>query len=299
MLNNKKRRTIFYLLGAACIAILLIKLLPGLQLPILSRAESHQNKIYYRDRAVVLLYHNFAPKERGTAITPDRFKDHIDMLVREGFNLVSVDDVARFVQGEKKLPPNAVAITMDDGYESNYTVAYPLLKKNGWSAAVFVRVADMGPNRSAGLGNKWLDWPEIKTMSRNNIYIGSHTYEGHQFVSGTYPKGKAWLTTRLKGESQAGYEARIFSDLSKSKRILEERLQVPVEHFAYPFGMYNPTVEKMVKNSGYKYAWTTNREPVTRNSSLYALGRVSVGIGGTTSEQVRDTIIRIGTMEKK
>lgn len=283
------------------LVVVTLLLIIGTRSDVISQFESVFNKsalkpapVYYQNKAIVLIYHNFAQRECGTAITPARFAKHMNMLDQEGFNVVSLDDVVMFVQGKKPLPPNAIAITMDDGYESNYTVAYPLLKKKHWPAAVFVRVSDMGPDRSAGLGNKWLDWPDIKELSQGNVMIGSHSYSGHQFINGTYPKGQAWLASRLANEDQKAYEQRIYADLALSKDILQKKLGTKVEHFAHPFGIYNEAVLDMAKKSDYKYIWTTKREPITRNSSLYSLGRVSVGIGGTTPEQLKNIIIEIG-----
>lgn len=252
-----------------------------------------KHDIYYRDRAVVLIYHNFSERECGTAISPNRFAQHLDMLEHEGFNVVSLDDVVMFVQNKKVLPPNAVAITMDDGYESNYTVAYPLLQKKHWPAAVFVVVAKMGFNKSAGMGNKWLDWPNIKDLSQNDVMIGSHSYNGHRFITGKYPKGEAWFTTKLAGEDQTAYEKRIYDNLLLSRNILQQKLHTPMEHFAHPFGFYNHSVVEMAKKTGYKYLWTTKKEPVTANSSLDSLGRVSVGIGGTSPEDLKRIILEV------
>jgi len=249
--------------------------------------------VYYQDQAIVLLYHDFCPKERGTAITPERFAAHLDMLDQEGFNIIPLDDVIQFVKGNKKLPPNALAITMDDGYLSNYKVAFPLLKERNWPATFFVKVADTEKSVPSLNKRQWMSWGELQEMSKNNMTVYSHTYDGHSFIRGDYPKGDAWLTSKLPGETEANYQQRIYHDLSLSQQIIKEKLNNTSEHFAYPFGMYNQSVLDACKKAGYKYIWTTQRVPVKANSSLESLGRVSVGIGGTTPEQLKSIILEV------
>lgn len=248
--------------------------------------------VYYHDRVVVLLYHNFKNKECGTAITPARFKQHLDMLEKGGFNVVSLQDIMLFLNGQHKLPPNAVAITMDDGYKSNYTIAYKELKKRHWPGAIFVIIKN---TKDAGSKNdEWLTWNQLRTMSNDNMAIMSHSFNGHRFIKGQYPKGEAWLTTPLSGETPVLYQQRIYNDLLKARTIMQKQMGIPIVSFALPFGMYNQDVIDMAQKAGYKYIWTTVREAVTASSKPTELPRVSVGRQNTTAQQLKETIITIG-----
>ena len=255
-----------------------------------SPSPGHKNSIYYKDKVVVLLYHNFSQHECGTAISPARFESHLDMLKQEGFHIVSLNDVVAFLNKKEKLPPNAVAISLDDGYQSNYQVAYPMLKKKNWPATIFVIVKNVSETKHP---NKWLSWDQIAEMSRHKISIYSHSYQGHQFISGSFPRGTAWLVGKLPGEKENVYQQRIFDDLLKARQVLQLQLGGQRDSFAIPFGMFNQTVIDMAKKSGYQYIWTTQRVPITASSSPSALGRVSVGRGGTSPEQLKDTILKV------
>lgn len=255
-------------------------------------SQFRNSPIYYQNRAVVLLYHNFENIECGTAITPERFEQHLDMLEAEGFKVVSLQEIILFLNGKGRLPPNAVSITMDDGHQSNYTVGYKSLEKRHWPGTVFVLIKN---TEEAGSNNdQWLNWEQLRIMSRNNIAIMSHSFNGHQFIRGRYPSGDSWFTTRLPGESQAGYQERIYHDLLTARLILQKKLNLPVESFAPPFGIYNQDVIRAAQKAGYKYIWTTTRQAVTSASAPTELPRVSVGRKDTTAQQLKETIIVLG-----
>lgn len=240
-----------------------------------------------------MLYHNFKNIECGTAITPKRFQQHLDMLKREGFNVVSVPDVILFLNGKKELPVNAVAITMDDGHKSNYTVAFRELVKRNLPGTVFVVVKNTR-NESALKYNQWLTWQQIRFMMKYNISVMSHSFNGHRFIKGRYPDGDAWLTSRWPGETPVQYRKRIYNDLLKSRLIMEGRLKTKVDNLALPFGIYNKDVINIAEKAGYKYIWTTVEAPVTPYSTLTELPRVSVGIKDTTAQYLKHKIITVG-----
>ena len=81
----------------------------------------------------ILMYHNLVeeyPLETaGANITPELFEKHIQTLLNQGYTPVSLSDYYAFVIGNKTLPDNPIVITFDDGYLSNYEVAFPILKK--------------------------------------------------------------------------------------------------------------------------------------------------------------------------
>lgn len=121
-----------------------------------------------RDRAVVLVYHHvtggsdgtgrrWAPFQRG--VSQERFERQIRFL-REAMSPVSLREVVAGVRGEKALPPRAVAVTFDDGYLDNYTVAYPILRKYGIPATVFVTTGFIETGQAF-----W--WDQVYSMLRD------------------------------------------------------------------------------------------------------------------------------------
>ncbi|MGE5418433.1 MAG: polysaccharide deacetylase family protein [Acidobacteriota bacterium] len=247
--------------------------------------------LYYRDRAVVLIYHDFSDRECGTSISSKHFQQHLDMLKREGFNIVSLNEIARFLNKQSKLPPNSVAITFDDGYQSNYFQAYPILKARRLPATIFMIAGS--ESQPADKGRMFLTPSQLSEMAKNNMTIYSHTYKGHRMVEGAYPTGKAWLTTPLPGESNTRYLRRITRDLTRAKRVLDQQLGQQTEQIAWPFGSYNQSAIDAAHRSGYRYMWTTRHFPVTAASSPSELGRVSVGRKGITVGKLKSIILQV------
>lgn len=91
----------------------------------------------------VLMYHSVAPTIEDWAfkelsVHPDVFGDQIATLARAGYTTVFLADLHRYVSGAGSLPPKSIVLTFDDGYLDNWVFAYPILKKHGFKATVFV-----------------------------------------------------------------------------------------------------------------------------------------------------------------
>jgi len=97
--------------------------------------------------AVILCYHSVSPDRKGqgdyipSGITVEAglFDEQMRML-RQNYNPVTLDDIADWMNGSKPLPPRSVAVTFDDGFEDNYTIAAPLMEKYGILGAVYLTV---------------------------------------------------------------------------------------------------------------------------------------------------------------
>lgn len=250
---------------------------------------TNNNKIYYKNKAVVLLYHDIDKRECGVAINKARFVSHMNMLQREGFNIVSLDDIISFIKKKKPLPPNAVAITFDDGCASNCTIAHKILKSNGWPYTVFVTVSEIGKTRPTG--SLRLSEAQLKQMRKDGVTLGGHTFNGHFYISDYSGQRLPWLTGRRTGESISQYNTRVFQDLYKSRLALNKIAGTSTRHFAPPYGIYNSSVVVQAQKAGFNYIWSTQRIPVEADSSLTNLGRVSVGRKGTTARSLKRIIL--------
>lgn len=278
-----------YIIKTLLTVIAVVILLAASRLTPAAKPISHQ--VLYRDRVVVLLYHDFKPLENGTAISAQRLDSHFRQLEAHGFNVVSLDLAAGFATGKNKVPVNAVAITMDDGYASNYTVAYPRLKERGWPATIFLTVSSVGRKEGKRSHSRWLNWEQILEMQRNGISFGAHTYNGHFFTTDAEDRQLPWLLARLPAETQFAYEQRINDDFYESQSILENKLGEKPHHFAAPFGMYDDFIARMAGRNGLAYCWSTEHRPIKNKTSASKLGRVSVGIQGTTGEKLIKLIL--------
>jgi peptidoglycan/xylan/chitin deacetylase (PgdA/CDA1 family) len=208
---------------------------------------------WLRDRYVVpiLTYHHIGvpsgTKWRLLSVSQRSFEYQMSFLKRHGFQVISFDDLVEGIKKGQEFSRNTVVIQFDDGYEDNYTYAYPILKKYGFPAIIFLVSDKVG---TPG----FLTWDEIKEMERYNIAAGSHT------------RHHAYLPRM--GLAQAGEE------ITGSKKIIEDHLGHAINYFCYPSGGFTEDIKGLVKLAGYKAAATTNRGKDRFNFDLYELKRI-------------------------
>lgn len=251
----------------------------------------------YTDQVVVLMYHHLDPKESSSStISPEKFELHLAMLKQEGFNVISLQQLGDFLAGNGEVPPKAVAITFDDGYQSNYQYAYPLLKEYEFPATVFVIVSRIG--RSEGEIPK-LSWNQIEEMHHGGISFQSHSFDGHYTVP-VNPKGdeKPVLAVEIYDagtgtkEDVAQRQQRVYQDLKTSKEILEARLGEPVEYFAAPYGWYDDITIAAAREAGFKYIFSIKAGANQRNTDPYRLYRINAGSPGISAEDLKKSIMK-------
>lgn len=215
-------------------------------------------------KVLVLNYHKIDSKHHSLSVRPADFESQLKYLSDHGYHSITPQELYEGLAGTATLPENPVLITFDDGYRDNYTNAFPLLKKYGFKATIFVVTSFLDKK------SQYLTWAQAREMEANGISIQSHTVT-HRSM------------TDLSDE-----ELRI--ELVESKRKAEEELGHPVDYIAYPTGTYNLHIAEMVKEAGYKAAFTIKYGNVDEASNIYALERVPVFHTANTN---RDFLERI------
>ena len=128
-------------------------------------------RVLTRNQPRILMYHRFSNAAESGKVSSAEF-DYQVRHIAEHYNPVRLTDLVRALRGEAELKPNSIVITVDDGYDDFYQVAYPVLKKYRVPATLFVtsRFVD---------GGFWL-WPDkvtwmLKTMSalKGPVQLGS------------------------------------------------------------------------------------------------------------------------------
>jgi len=108
---------------------------------LISSGAYHVGRFINRNKAIILMYHNFCKsvdeKHANVCIPIGDFEQHIKYLKRF-YNIISLPDLVEAMRQKKPFPPNAVAITFDDGYKNNYSLAYPIIKKYNISVTIFL-----------------------------------------------------------------------------------------------------------------------------------------------------------------
>lgn len=208
-------------------------------------------------RVPIFVYHSvspYYPKEtsyqKAFDTTPQLLEAELKYLQDNHYVAISLDDLAYYFYIQKPLPQKPVILTFDDGWQSQYVYAFPLLKKYHDTATFFVYTGVIG------YGN-FFSWKELEEISRAGMSIGAHTKTHPYLVS---IKDKNILKDEIIG----------------SKKILEDHLQKPITAFAYPFGHYNDTILEIVKEAGFRTARSTYKGVNHESKDRYTLRSILV-----------------------
>ena len=202
-------------------------------------------------KVLILNYHKIDNTFISLAIRPDDFDTQMKYLSENGYHTISPDELYDSLAGTGELPDNPVMITFDDGYEDNYANAYPILKKYGFKATIFVVTSFLDKNKKG-----YMSWDQAREMDANGISIQSHTVDHKSMTDLT--------------------DDQLRMELVDSKKKAEKELGHLVNYMAYPTGTYNLHIAQMVKEAGYKAAFTIKYGNVDKASNIYALERVPI-----------------------
>ncbi|MCL6612495.1 MAG: polysaccharide deacetylase family protein [Peptococcaceae bacterium] len=218
------------------------------------------------DGVPILMYHKINPDPGtggyGLRVSPRDFEKQVAYLARSGYTSVSLTDLADHHEKGKPLPPRPVVITFDDGYLDNYVYAYPILRKYGMTATVFVVAGTVGGingfDYSEGRQplNRMAGWRELEEMAEGGITIGAHTLT-HPSLTGLEPEAAR-------------------HEITEGKKRLEAALKRPVEVFCYPYGNYDQAIVQIVRESGFRAAVTADQGLGRYREDPYALKRIRV-----------------------
>lgn len=199
----------------------------------------------------VLMYHSidneiFNPMK----VSKEKFEEQMKFLKDNGYTTLTLDELYGYFINRKNIPQKSLVLTFDDGYRDNYTNAYPILKKYGLKATIFVITGMVDK------GNAYVTSGEMKEMAQNGIEIEGHTY----------------LHEKL---NKLSYEAQL-KTLVSSKKFIENITGKSVYYMAYPFGMYNEDTIVAAKKAGYKMAFIATGKWAHKSNGIYALERIYV-----------------------
>lgn len=182
----------------------------------------------------ILCYHRLGSGHGRMVVSPTAFEAQMAWLARNGYRVVPLADLAGFLAGHKALPARAVVLSFDDGYESFYRYAFPVLKKYGLPATVFVYTDFLG-------GGDALSWAQLQELHASGLVdVQSHT------------KSHRNLVERRAGESEERYRVNLEAELRVPRELLQRRLsRLQVTHLAYPFGDADATVQEAAARNGF------------------------------------------------
>jgi peptidoglycan/xylan/chitin deacetylase (PgdA/CDA1 family) len=212
----------------------------------------------------ILLYHSVGwPEESvGRYITESRrFRWQMALLNWLRYRVLSMEEYLRY-RIEHQLPPSrSILITFDDGYADNYALAYPILRRHGFAATIFL------VSRFLGSTNQWdkqgelsgrplLAKSEVQEMQDGGLQFGAH--------SRTHA-----LLTELSPEL-------VCDEVIGSRNDLQADLGSRLLAFAYPYGEYNVATQATLEKAGFRAGLTAQSGMNTLNTPLHALRRTEV-----------------------
>jgi peptidoglycan/xylan/chitin deacetylase (PgdA/CDA1 family) len=223
-------------------------------------------------RVPCLLYHQLQPAGRAAVeVDPvyvcyaDRFAEQMDYLKRAGYTTLTVDDLMAARRDPKRLPEKPVLITFDDGFASNYELAFPVLRRNGQRATIF-----MTPDRNSHNFRAFahLDRPlvdaELAELSAGGVDIQSHGLT-HRFLT------------------ELG-DVELRRELEDSQAVLEKLTGRPVRYLAIPGGDYDRRVRRAARKAGYE--------------AVFCMRKGSAGLTGDPLRLPRMVVSRETTLEE-
>jgi peptidoglycan/xylan/chitin deacetylase (PgdA/CDA1 family) len=191
----------------------------------------------------------------GLYVPADEFAAQMRALAAAGYHAVTLDRVRDAWRGMQTLPPRPILITFDNGYRSQYTRAFRVLRRLGWVADENIQLTGLPPSQG-GLTER-----EVRALVAAGWELDTQGYSHADLV-------------RL-GARQLQYQVAV------ARRTLQRLYHVPVDWFCYPSGDYDPAVVAAVRAAGYLGSTTVVPGWARRSDNPYELPRLRV-LGGTS-----------------
>lgn len=269
----------------------LILFVIGITLLLPTLSASH-DEVRYTDQVAVLMYHHVHDTDTSSStITTKLFRNQLTFLRDKGYTFISLDQFRRFMDGSGTVPGNAVLVTFDDGYKSFKEYAYPILKELGIPAVNFIITGTLDNPDSFNI--PYLPAADIRAMtseSPERISVQCHTH-GMHFNAST-----PFLTHRLTvdgvKETEEQYRQRVKADTAECVRRLAPLASGTVDSLAYPYGVYDKTSSRLVREAGIRFGFTIVPEMATRRSNPMQIPRINAGSPDISPQALHNSIMR-------
>lgn len=198
--------------------------------------------------------------KHGTYITESQFTEHLQILKDNNFITITLADLAK-IPLHKRFEKKYIILTFDDGYQDNYTYAFPILKKFACKAVIFL-VSNTDHN----------EWDVTQTQEKV-FKLMTQAMLGELKESGLIEFGGHTLThPRLSTLTDQQLHDEIVTDKLKT----EEKLNIKLTSFAYPYGDLDERVKKVVHETGYDFAVSTDSGSAALSDDLLQIRRIAI-----------------------
>jgi peptidoglycan/xylan/chitin deacetylase (PgdA/CDA1 family) len=226
-------------------------------------------------RIPILMYHSISEdNENGvhpyyrTSTSPNIFAGHMKFLYENNYSVIDLNEavcqleVSKSIKHSTGKQMNFVVITFDDGFRDFYTQAFPILRKYGFVATVFLPTSFIDKKELKLKKKEHLRWDEVKQLHKNGIRFGSHTV--------THPQLKLLKIDEIEYE------------LKHSKETLEEKIGNVIDSFSYPYAFpeenkkFKTYIRDVLYKCKYKNGVTTRLGTATKKEDKYFLKRIPI-----------------------
>jgi biofilm PGA synthesis lipoprotein PgaB len=216
-------------------------------------------------RFLILNYHDILTAEGAQQslnkmdVGVEHLEQHLNWLKKNGYKIISVQNIVDAAAGKYTLPSKSVLLTFDDGYQSFYTRVFPLLKKYRYPATVALVGTWMDGNVTADEpGKPLLNWDQVREMVQSGLVeVASHSYDLHKGVNANpQANSQAAAVTRLYDDPMLVYETdeqyreRIHSAMSKSAEFVLQHIGIRPRIMVWPYGEYNQITVQAAREAG-------------------------------------------------
>ncbi len=219
----------------------------------------------------ILRYHSVNEfRKSDVNVRASQFVKQLDFL-RRCYSVISLEEAVDSLKKGELPRRGSVALTFDDGYEDNYTVAYPLLKERGLAATIFVLAVEDGKEQglphmkdSQPQDSRRLRWDEVREMAASRMTFGSHGETHSHLIRLTRQKAR--------------------EEIVSSRKTIERETGRPVRFFSYPYGTpgdFDETTESFVQEAGYEAAFSAIFGTNGTRVNPYSLRRIGIEASDT------------------
>ena len=226
----------------------------------------------------IIMYHHLIKNNSRLSdftIRPEQFEKDMIYLKEKGYETINTKQLLGYFYNNEPLPEKPIMITFDDGHESFYEYAYPILKKYDLKAVLSVVGSftdTYSENEDHNINYSYSTWKQINEMSDSGyVEIGNHTYDLHKTDKGR--KG----CSKKSGEDLESYRKFLTKDVSKLQEQIINYTGYNPGIFTYPFGSFNKDTKQIIKDLGFSIIFTCSGvvNEIDKNNPdiLYNLGR--------------------------
>ena len=210
------------------------------------------NQLFAKENsASIFVYHRFGENKYPTTNTTiSQFKEHINELIKNNYNVVSIEEIIDAFKNKNDLPEKTIGLTIDDAFLSIYKKAWPILKEKNLPFTIFVSTGSVGVN-----SKNIMNWSQITEMANSGVTIGHHT------------KNHFHLVSRDKET--------IINEIEEANNDFFKNLGFTPGIFAYPYGEYNNEIKQITKKY-FKAAFGQQSGVLFNGIDMFDLPRFSM-----------------------